>query len=76
MVNSRPKLDNIYVGPYYIHGTVISPDKLLGNLRYYFNFAVRDAEIECLEAGAKFQGLKAPYVIVRTHLLQGIAQSG
>jgi hypothetical protein len=76
--NFNPKVvipADIYVGPYRIHGTILSPDRQLGALRYYFNFAVRDAEIECLETGAKFQGLKAPYAIVRTHLLQGITQS-
>ena len=64
---------DIYVGPYIIHGTILSPDNSFSILRYYFNFGVRDAVIDCQLPDTKLQGLKAPFVMVRTHLLQGIA---
>lgn len=63
---------DIYVGPYLIHGTILSRDKKLSIFRYWFSIAVRDAEIECQLPGAKLQDLKAPFALVRTHLLQGI----
>ncbi len=75
--NNNPKFiipADIYVGPYHIHGMVQSPDKQLNALRYYFTFTVRDAEIECLEAGAKLPNMKAPYAVIRSHLMQGIVQ--
>jgi hypothetical protein len=62
----------IYVGPYLIKGTILCPEKSLIALRIYFNFAVQDAVIECLTPGAKFQSHKEPFVMVRTHLVQGI----
>jgi hypothetical protein len=75
--NNNPKFiipGDIYVGPYRVHGIVQSPEKQLNSLRYYFTFVVRDAEIECLEAGAKLQSMKVPLVVIRSHLVQGIVQ--
>ncbi len=66
---------DIYVGPYVIHGTVVSPEKPeqgLSFLSYYINFLVKDARIECQLPGAKLQGLEAPFILVRSFMLHGV----
>lgn len=65
---------DVYVGPYIIHGTIVSPESDLMELTAYHTFAVRDAEIEHLYSGTPLTGLKMPCLLVNTHLLQGIAQ--
>jgi hypothetical protein len=66
---------DIFVGSYIIRGTILCPDKNLSRLKYYFNFAVQNAQIESVTPGAKLQAFTAPFAIVRTHLIQGIAYS-
>ena len=64
---------DIYVGSYHVRGKVWSPDKPesgLSFLRYYSRFVVQDATIDCSVPGARLHGLEAPFVVVRTHLLQ------
>jgi len=76
--NNSPKSvipADIFVGPYRIHGSVLCPDKQLSSVRYYFTFVVQDAEILCLDAETKLPSLKAPYAIVRTHLIQGMVRN-
>jgi hypothetical protein len=66
---------DVYAGPYRIQGAIMSPNKELSILRYYFNFAVRDVEIVRVDADGAAPALRVPYAIVRTHLLQGIARN-
>lgn len=61
------------VGPYAIRGTLLLPvpAQRLADVLGSFAFAMQDAEIDCVAAGSKLRGLKAPALIVSTALLQG-----
>jgi hypothetical protein len=63
---------DIFTGSYLIRGTVLCPDRKINRYQAYFNLPVQNAEISCLLPDARLQGLKAPFAIVRTHLIQGI----
>ena len=62
----------VFVGPYAIRGTIMSPNSDLDILSGYLSFAMQDTVIDCLAPGARLKGLAAPYVIVRALLLHGI----
>ena len=62
----------VFVGPYAIRGTVLSPDTYLDILSDYQTFAMQDVVIDCLTPGARLTGLTAPYIVVRSLLLHGI----
>jgi hypothetical protein len=62
----------VFVGPYAIRGTVLSPDADLDILSGYPTFAMQNVVIDNLAPGARLKGLAAPYIIVRSLLLHGI----
>jgi hypothetical protein len=62
----------VFVGPYALRGTILSPDNDLDILAGYLTFAMQDVVIDSLAPGARLKALAAPYVIVRTLLVQGI----
>ncbi len=62
----------VFVGPYAMRGTILSPDADLDILSGYLTFAMQDVVIDNLAPGARLKGLAAPYVIVRTLLVHGI----
>ena len=66
----------VFVGPYAIRGTILSPDKNLDILGGYQAFAMEQAVIDCLVPGSRLTGLAAPYLLVRSLLLHGIVTSG
>jgi hypothetical protein len=61
-----------FVGPYAIRGALLSPDASLDILGGYQTFAMQNVVIDNLAPGARLKGLAAPYIVVRTLLLQGI----
>jgi hypothetical protein len=65
----------VFVGPYAIRGTILSPNANLDILSGYGTFAMQQAVIDGLAPGARLTGLAAPYVLVRTMLLHGIVVS-
>ena len=60
------------VGGYAIRGTVLSPGDDLDILSGYLTFAMQNVVIDSLAPGARLKGLTAPYIVLRTLLLQGI----
>jgi hypothetical protein len=61
-----------YVGAYEIRGTVLSPDKYVDILAGYPSFAMQNVTINSLAPGARVKDFQAPYIVLRTLLLQGI----
>jgi hypothetical protein len=64
---------DLYVGNYLIQGKVWSRDrseKDLSHLGFAHRFIVQDVTIDCLLPGSQLHGFKAPFAVVRTHLLQ------
>ena len=72
----HPVPADVYVGPYLIRGIVMSPDKNLEILGDVLSFLVQNARITCLTSGAQMTEIRAPNMLVRTLLLQGIAPHG
>jgi hypothetical protein len=67
---------DIYIGPYLIQGKVWSRNKSgtdLSFLAYAHRFIVQDVCINCLLPGSQLHDLKAPFAVLRTHLLQSAA---
>jgi hypothetical protein len=67
------------VGPYAIRGQLLRPYQKpddLGLLAGHLSLVVLNTEIEYRLPGAKFTGLRAPWMLVRTHLLQGFDITG
>ena len=62
----------VFVGPYAMRGTIMSPDADLDILAGYETFAMQDVVIDNLAPGSQLKGQAAPYVIVRTLLMHGI----
>ena len=62
----------VFVGPYALSGTVMSPNNDLDILAGYMTFAMQNVTIDCLAPGARLKGLAAPYIVVRSLLLHGI----
>jgi len=65
----------VFVGPYAIRGTVLSPDKYLEILSGYQTFLMQDATIDCLAPGSRLSSLSAPYAVVSAQLLHGLVVS-
>jgi hypothetical protein len=62
----------VLVGQFAIRGTLLSPDNDLDILAGYQTFGMQDVVIDCLAPGARLTNFAAPYLVVRTLLLQGI----
>ena len=62
----------VFVGPYVLRGTILSPGTDLDILAGYQTFAMQDVVIDNLAPGSQLKGLAAPYLIVRASLVQGI----
>jgi hypothetical protein len=73
--SKHPIAGVVFVGPYAIRGTILSPDAGVDILAGYLTFAMQQVVIDCLAPGARLTGLAAPYVLVRSLLLHGIATS-
>jgi hypothetical protein len=64
----------IVIGPYVINAKVWSTGKYgLETVAENAGFVIQDATLECRLPGAKFPGLEASLMVVRTHLLQSIS---
>jgi hypothetical protein len=61
-----------YVGPYVIHGQVLSLDSSLRVFEGYNGFPVQAAEIKCLIPGSPLTDLTAPYVLVLSRHKQAL----
>jgi hypothetical protein len=67
------------VGPYSIRGQLMSEYEAVSNLGMMagrLSLAVQEAEIECRLPQSPLAAFKAPLVVVRTQLLQGIGLLG
>lgn len=62
----------VLVGQYALRGGVLSPDSDLDILSGYQTFGMQDVVIDCLAPGARLTNFAAPYLVVRTLLLQAI----
>jgi len=63
-----------YVGPYVMRGTLLSPNRNIADIDS--SFAMQDAEIDCLTPGAQLHGLRVPYIVVHSPLIQAIMPLG
>jgi hypothetical protein len=68
-----PVAAELRVGPYAIRGTLLLPvpANRMADVLGSFGFAMQNAEIDCVVAGSKLRGLKAPALMISTALLQG-----
>ena len=70
---------DIFISSYHIQGKIWSRDKSpadLSALRFAHRFIVQDVCINNLLPGSQLHDLKAPFAVLRTHLLQCVAVRG
>ena len=74
-----PHAATLYVGPFALRGGLLSNYEAvsyMSTMSGHQCLAMQDVEIEYRLPNPSFTGLKAPLVLVRTHLLQGIGLVG
>jgi hypothetical protein len=60
------------IGPYIIHGTLCINPKFVRRAASLNGLTLQNVEIDGIAEGANLKGLKAPAIVVTTHLLQGL----
>ncbi|MHC1781507.1 MAG: hypothetical protein AB9891_01875 [Anaerolineaceae bacterium] len=60
------------IGPYIIHGTLFGNPKYVQRAAAMNGLTLQNVEIDGSEQGTTIRGLKAPAIVISTHLLQGM----
>jgi hypothetical protein len=63
---------DVYAGPYLFRGDLPIEKKDFKKLEFLYSYILKDVEIDCLCPDSFFHGVKVPYAMVRTLLVQGM----